>query len=285
MAKGGPKQPWEQALETVKKNGWPELPEKVSVLVNVFTYAKQVGADVFAYCCGVGPQLQNHPRAETVQVSYTFGYPTDRVRNAACRQAKENGHHFLLMLDDDMAPDLLLGKEPGAQPFLPAALDWCLDHDGPCLVGAPYCGAPPAQEVMVMKNREYAPGLPDGMGVKLDKYTRDEAAREVGIGKVAALPTGCLLVDLRVLDVLPPPWFAYEFEDPPYNTRMASTEDIVFTRNLDWLGVPQYAAWSSWAGHVKTFTTGRPYVAPVYDIPTSIRRAWDRGWRPPQSSE
>jgi hypothetical protein len=258
------------------------LPEKVNVLVNAFTYAKAVGADVFRYCCGVGPALQSHKRVESVMVSYTQGYPTDRVRNAACAQARRDGFHFLLMLDDDMHPDLLLGHEPDAQEFLPTALDFMLAHDGPCCVGAPYCGSPPAQEVVVMKNREYAPDLPEGSGLKLDKYTRDEAALLSGIKRVAALPTGCLLIDLRALDVLPAPWFSYEYDDPPYNTKLASTEDIVFTRNLDWLGVPQYCHWSAWAGHVKTFTTGKPMPAPVVDIPQSIYKAWSNGWRPKQ---
>ena len=88
------------------------------------------------------------------------------------------------------------------------------------------------------------------------------------------------MIDLRCLDVLPPPWFAYEYDDPPFNTRLASTEDVVFSRNLDWLGVPQYCHWSAWAGHVKTYVTGKPSPAPVADIPASIYRAWSNGWRP-----
>lgn len=258
----------------------PALREPVDILVNVFTYAKQVGAEVFSYCCGVGPQFQGDSRVGRVMVSYTHGYPTDRCRNAACLQAKADGFHFLLMLDDDMQPDMLVGKEPEAVPFLPAALTFALQHAGPCVVGAPYCGAPPSQDVMVMKNRAYAPDQPDGMGMKLDRYTRDEAAVMRGIQQVSALPTGCLLIDLRILDILPPPWFSYEYDDPPYNTKLASTEDVVFTRNADWLGVPQYCAWDCWAGHVKTFITGKPYVAPVKQIPESVYKAWSKGWRP-----
>lgn len=256
------------------------LPNKVNLLVNVFTYSKQVGADVFNYCCGVGPALQKHPRIDCVQVSYTQGYPTDRVRNAACAQARRDGFHFLQMLDDDLAPDLLFRRDPEAVEFLPTALDFMLAHEGPCLVGAPYCGSPPAQEVVVMKNREYAPDHPSCTGVKIDKFTRDEAAALSGVQRVAALPTGCLLIDLRALDILPPPWFSYEYDDPPFNTRLASTEDIVFTRNCDWLGVPSYCAWSSWAGHNKVFTTGKPTTSPVIDVPRSIYHAWSNGWRP-----
>jgi hypothetical protein len=258
------------------------LPDKVNILVNVFTYAKMVGADVFNYCCAVGPALQHHKRVEGVQVSYTQGYPTDRVRNAACAQAKRDGFHFLLMLDDDQVPDLLFNRDPEAQEFLPTALDFALAHDGPCLVGAPYCSSPPSQDVVVMKNREYAPDHPSCTGVKIDKFTRDEAAVLSGIQRVAALPTGCLLIDIRVLDILPPPWFSYEYDDPPYNTKLASTEDIVFTRNCDWLGIPNYCAWSSWAGHQKSYLTGKPTASPVIDVPASIYKAWSNGWRPKQ---
>lgn len=256
------------------------LPDKVNVLVNVLTYSRTLHASVFSYCCGVGPALADHPRVDRVVVSYTHGYPTDRCRNAACKQAKADGFDLLLMIDDDMSPDLLLGSDPGAKPFLPTAIDFMAAHDGPCIVGAPYCGGPPYQDVMVMKNRVYAPDQPDGVGQKIDKYTRDEAAVATGFEKVAALPTGMLLVDLRVLDVLSPPWFSYEYADPPFNTRLASTEDVVFTRNLAWLGVPQWVAWDSWAGHNKFYVTGKPRLSPVDEIPQSIYKAWSAGWRP-----
>lgn len=260
-----------------------DLPNKCNLLVNVFTYAKQIGADAFAWCCGVGPTLSDHERIENVHVSYCHGYPTDRMRNAACKQAKRDGFSFLLMIDDDTKPDL--GGYPEAVPFLKSAIDFMLAHDGPCVVGAPYCGSPPLQEVMVMKNREYAPDLLDGCGLKLDKYTRDEASVLTGIQRVAALPTGCMLIDLRVLDILPPPWFSYEYDDAPFNTKLASTEDIVFSRNCDWLGIPQYCHWSAWAGHQKTYLTGKPLPAPVADIPGSIYKAWSNGWRPKAKPE
>lgn len=268
--------------------GYEPLPEKVSLLVNVFTYSKQVGADVFVYTHSVTDAMRNHPRVSDVYVSYTTGYPTDRVRNAVVKEAKANGHHFVLMLDDDMCPDLGVvskdHRDPAAVPFLPAAIDFALAHDGPCVVGAPYCSSPPLQEVVVMKTREKVPGLPDACGSMLDKYTRDEAAVQTGIKRVAALPTGVMLVDLRVLDILPPPWFSYEYTDEPYNTRLASTEDVVFSRNCDWLGIPQYCGWDSWAGHVKSFTTGKPVVCPVHDVPGSIFKAWTAGWRPKTST-
>ncbi len=261
------------------------LPHKFRVYVNVFTYSGQLGQMAARYCCGVGPSLSapnfvEHERVESVLISSSTGYPTDRVRNQIAKVAKDEGYQFLLMIDDDMHPDLAVGQDPNAVQFLPSAINFALAHDGPCVIGAPYCSGPPAQEVVVMCTREYLPGLPDGSGMKIDKYTRYEAAAMTGIKRVSALPTGHMLIDLRCLDVLPPPWFSYEYKDPPYNTQLASSEDIVFSRNLDWLGVPQYCNWDCWAGHVKQFVTGKPLPSPVVDIPKSIYKAWSNGWRP-----
>jgi hypothetical protein len=257
------------------------LPEKVKLLVNVFTYNKQIGGPAFSYCCGVGPQLADHPRVGEVRVSYTHGYPTDRCRNAASLEAKKAGFDFLLMLDNDQAPDLFVGHEPDAKPFLPTAIDFALAHDGPCLVGAPYCAGPPNQDPVVMKTREYCPDMPGGQGKKIDRYTRDEAAVMTGITRVAALPTGCLLIDMRVFDRLAPPWFYYEYADPPYNTKLASTEDVVFTRNGDWVGVPQFCAWNCWAGHDdKGYMVGKPRLCPVDEVPRAVWEAYKAGATP-----
>lgn len=276
----GEKEPWVEAQERVLKEGWKPLPERSNVLVAVFTYARQLGADILTYCTRLYGQMVDHPHLNQLEVAYSFGYPTDRCRNHVVKSARANKFDFVLMLDDDQIPDLLLGKEPGAVPFLPTALDFCYEHKSPCMVGAPYCSGPPGQEVVVMKHREYAPDNLNGCGLKIDKYTRDEAAVLTGIQRVAALPTGCLLADLRAFDVIEPPWFYYEYVDPPYNTLLASTEDVVLTRNADWLGIPQYCHWSAWAGHSKQFVVGKPAASPVADIPRAIYTAWSNGWRP-----
>ena len=195
-------------------------------------------------------------------------------------EAVKKKHDFVLMLDDDMAPDIGLRpdmRDADAVPFMPSALDFALKHDGPCVVAAPYCASPPEQAVVVMKNRVVYPGQPPAMGTRLDKYTRDEAAVQKGITEVAALPTGVMLIDARVTGMLPPPWFYYEYADEKHHTKLASTEDVVFSRNLSWLGVPQYCAWDSWAGHQKRFLTGRPVLAPVTQVPAAIWQALKQG--------
>lgn len=260
---------------------WEPLPDKVRILVTTFTYAKKVGADVSGYTNNLPYQMLDHPRAEQLIFSYSVGYPTTRARNTALKGAADNGFQFVLMLDDDQYPDMYLGEHEDAVPFLPTALDFALAHDGPCLVGAPYCSGPPGQQVVVMKNVERTPDLPAGCGYQMVKYTREEAAVMTGITRVGALPTGCLLVDTRVTQALAPPWFYYEYEDEPFQTQLASTEDVVFTRNADWVGVPSYCVWQSWAGHsLKDYLVGKPRLSPVDAVPRAVFEAYQKGFKP-----
>lgn len=259
---------------------WPDLPESVKLLVAVPSYDGRVNGDVMTYCAGLSNTLLDAvPRVGGVAVAVETGYPCDRVRNLILSKALASGFDFVLMIDDDMVPDAGVGRDPDAVPFLPAALSFALGHDGPCFVAAPYTGAPPAQRVLVMRWAEKVPDTPDGAGMELRSYTREEAAVLAGVQRAAALPTGMLLVDMRAVERHPRPWFSYEFDDEAH-TRLASTEDIVFTRDADWLGVPQYCAWSSWAGHAKRYVTGRPRPSPVDSLPIAVHKAVANGWRP-----
>lgn len=272
-----PAKPWHE---------WKPLPtDKVDILVVVLTYDKRAGCDILAYTNRLVQMAYANPKVNRLEVAYSYGYPTPRCRNAALKDAKAKGYHFLMMLDDDMRPDMFYGLpgEPDAQPFAETAIDFMMAHDGPCIVGAPYCGEPPHQPVLVMKDRTQYPDMPDVEGQKLDKYTRDEAAILKGIQRVAALPTGHIMIDVRVTEVLDPPWFDYEYDDEPHNTALASTEDVYFTRNLDWLGVPSYCHWSAWAGHHKRFLTGKPRLSPLHNVPAAIHAAFERGWVPPSA--
>lgn len=258
----------------------PPLPEKVRVAVYLFTYSHLAHVDLTRYLATLTGQMAGHPRVGDLALRHSAGYPTDRCRNAALKSAADDGFHFAYFLDDDASPDLYVGKEAGAKPFLPTALDFALSQPRPVAVGAPYCAGPPGMEVVVMKNREYAPGQQPGMGVTIDKYSRDEAATKTGVEEVAALPTGGLLIDTRVTAVLAPPWFYYEFADPPFNTKLASTEDVVFTRNLSWLGVRQFVAWDCWFGHWKRLLVGKPFPSPVRQVPQAVWQAFKNGWEP-----
>ncbi len=247
----------------------PGLPDRVNVAVAPFTYAGVMRAELGVWLAEALWGLRTHERVGLAVAAMQVGYPTDRARNEACKNAKREGFHFLLMLDDDMEPDC----EPDGVPFLPGALEFALAQPGPCVVAAPYCGASPWQKVLVMRYEErpnvVAPDFPGN----LRSYTREEAAAETGFGRVGALPTGVMLVDLRVMDMLPPPWFAYEYEDPPFNTKLSSSEDTVFSRNADWVGVPQFCAWNSWAAHMKNQRIGKPRPMAPAAVPINVRAA------------
>lgn len=264
----------------VAERKWEPLPEKVKIMVTVLTYAKQVGADVFSWCVNLASRAKEHPRVGEIVFSYTAGYPTDRCRNAAAAEATNGGYHLLLQADDDMHPDVMAKDDPDAKPFFATTLDFMLAHDGPCMVGAPYMSAPPRQQVLVMRNRLTAPDHLNGCGHRIDKYTIEEAVEMRGIQRCAALPTGLLMTDTRAFRVIHPPWFSYEFEDPPWNTKLASTEDVVFTRNATWMHLPCYANWDAWAGHCKSWLTTKPRLCPVDEVPHSVWKAFKAGWRP-----
>jgi hypothetical protein len=267
--------------------GWSKQPGKVTIMIARLTYDGWERVEVGHWLAQNVPVLLAHPRVNTLVHSLQQGYPADRVRNALLTAARQNGYDYLLMLDNDMVFDIHahdagisyahLPKYPDQVPFLPAALDFALAHDGPCVVGAPYCAGPPEERVLVSRFAEAASDSPDfpAEGFTLQPFAREEAATRTGYEQVPVLPTGLILIDTRVCEILGPPYFYYEFKTPA-NTDLASTEDTVFTRNLHYLGVPSYVAWCSWAAHVKDKIVGRPKLYPVGAIPKGVKEGYLR---------
>lgn len=188
--------------------------------------------------------------------------PITMLRNRACKVAKDAGIDYVLMLDNDLHPDY-----QAASPFWESSFDFLLKHrHAPAIVAAPYCGPPPHEAVYVFRWKCFQSDHPNLAGDhKLEMYTREEAATLTGIREVAALPTGLMLFHTEVLDRLPPPWFEYEYTDE-YQTRKASTEDVYFTRNASFAGVPVYCNWDAWAGHRKWKTVGKPVTLQPADV-------------------
>jgi hypothetical protein len=259
------------------------LPEKVNVLIARLSYSGLERVEVGTWAIQVAGDLDAHPRVNNVLHITPTGYPTSLVRNNILVTAKKAGAHFVVMIDDDMVPDCHSPQRAthyesvkvmaDQKNFLPSALDFALDHNGPCVIGAPYCAAPPHERVLVSRFRERESETPSAtIGTAyLESYTREEAAERTGFEMVSALPTGLMLIDMRVLGVLSPPWFTYEYKSELQN-ELASTEDTVFSRNLMFLDVPQYVAWSSWAGHWKGKVVGRPRSYPRHAIPAPIEK-------------
>lgn len=225
--------------------------------------------------------------------------PITMVRNLLVQKALEEGADYILMIDSDVIPDC----EPDGVPFWQEAWGFLMERrrleatfvrgweevDGPgtpeeladhlrdlhppATVAAPYCGAPPDEVVFVARWAGSETNSPDWpRPYKLALYERDHAALFSGIMPAAALPTGLILYDARVFKALPPPWFDYEWTDE-HRTKKATTEDFYQTRNASILGLPQFCAWSSWAGHWKPKLVRRPRPLDASAVPQAFADA------------
>jgi predicted O-methyltransferase YrrM len=221
--------------------------------------------------------------------------PLTMVRNELVGWARESKADILVMVDSDNAPDVLLGIDNASKPFWDTSFDYIYRHyeKGPVMIGAPYCGPPMQPDGMGSENvyvfvwRNYNTNDP-GQAIKLDQFTREEAASRTGIEPVAALPTGCIMIDVRCFDLIDHPYFDYEYEGdgqicdhcgqprPGPRRKKCSTEDVVTTRNISMAGCaklgynPVLCNWDAWAGHWKPLCVAKPrviaadYVSKVY---------------------
>ncbi len=198
--------------------------------------------------------------------------PAPMIRNQGIHLALERGVDFLCMVDSDMAPDYLLGEDAAAKPFWDSSFDFML-HDSmePCIVAAPYCGPPPYENCYIFRWASFQSDNPNP-DHRLEMYTREEAAVQTGIQRVAALPTGLILIDMRCLAKIKPPYFYYEWKDETEQVK-ASTEDVTFTRDLTFAGVPIYCNWDAWAGHWKMKRVGKPQTLTADDVSKKYRDA------------
>lgn len=200
--------------------------------------------------------------------------PITGSRNACLVKAEQSGVDFVCMIDSDMNPDYESFMNPrpaNAKRFFESSLNFMLDHDGPCIVAAPYCGPPPTEMPYYFKFEDNETGLAKpNCGMRLEAFTRSEAALHTGMVRCAALPTGLMLIDMRVIRKMPHPRFYYEWKDDgarckdcgtpkagPQHTR-ASTEDVTFTRDVTYAGFPIYANCDAWAGHHKSKCVLKP---------------------------
>lgn len=220
--------------------------------------------------------------------------PITMTRNRAMYDAAEKGVDVLFMLDSDMHPDLCLHRpyysRVGAKPFYDVALDFYFNRPrpGPFVLGVPYCGPPPHENVYVFKPSSYESNHPN-FDFRLEQYTREEAARLGGVQEVMALPTGLVMIDMACFPKLRDPFFDYEYRGdgekcltcgqrhPGPRSEKASTEDVYWSRNLALAGVRQYCAWDCWAGHWKRKLVGPPQLLTVDRVIEQYREAILRG--------
>lgn len=242
------------------------MDDKVRIAFARFTYGDWEHPDVSDWVINAAMKAYMHPRVDSVAFWRRSDTPITMVRNDCLKRLREAGVDYVFMIDNDMKPDL-----PGEKPFFDNAFDFALNHQGPLIIGAPYCGQPPRESVHVARWEDHQNDA-DDYDFVIAGIPRREAVDKKGMERVAAMGTGLMLVDLKALDALGPPWFYYEYTDG-WQTDKASTEDIVFTRNASLCGVPVYCAWDSWAGHWKPKLVTKPKPFPIDHFSEQLQQA------------
>jgi hypothetical protein len=236
-------------------------------------------------------KLSRDPRVADTRMWNLSDTPITMTRNRAVLMAREIGVDVLVMVDSDMKPDVCGGEE-GAKPFFDSSLDFLIEHfpKGPVVIGAPYCGPPPTENVYVFRwqNQQSDNANAD---FQLEMYDRHTAAKMAGIQECAALPTGLIMYDMRAFELTEPktdadkPWFYYEWSDR-YAAHKASTEDVTMTRDLSLIGTqrlgynPVFCNWDAWAGHWKPKCVGKPVVISASGVSAKLREEWAAGVEP-----
>lgn len=254
-------------------------PRKLSVAFARFPYGG-VGAsslevpDIGDWLCDTALKCKGDPRIEWTKRFRVSDTPITMTRNKAVRKSQGINADVLVMLDSDMCPDCELLGDASAKPFWETSFDFLYKHweKGPVIIAAPYCGPPPYSNTYVFRWAQWSNHLlPQDM--RIEMYGREEAAMRSGIqgGEVAALPTGCIMYDMRIFDYLEPPWFYYEWKNK-FQDEKASTEDVTMTRDACLraqlkLGYnPLHINWDAWAGHWKPFLVRKPRPITVEEV-------------------
>ena len=235
--------------------------------------------------------LSRDPRIDQIRMWNLADTPITMTRNRSVLMAREYGVDVLVMIDSDMKPDINAGQ-PDARPFFDSSFDFLVKHyhKGPCVIGVPYCGPPPAECVYVFRWQNMQSDNPNP-DFQLEMYDRHTAVKMAGIQECAALPTGLIMYDMRAFELTEPkregdkPWFYYEWTDL-HQTGKASTEDVTNTRDISLVGTqklgynPVYCNWDAWAGHWKPKCVGKPVFIPPSGVSEKLKACWQAGVDP-----
>jgi len=267
------------------------MQQKFSIGFCTFSYGGNGGIssevpDVREWMIPAISKLSQDSRVSSTQVWNLSDTPITMTRNRSVLMARQYGVDVLVMVDSDMKPDMYSGS-PDAKPFIESSFDFLVDHypKGPVVIGAPYCGPPPNENVYVFRWQAHQSfnANPD---FKLEMYDRDTGAKLAGIQECAALPTGLIMYDMRAFEVTEPktpadnPWFYYEYPDK-YQSEKSSTEDVTMTRDLSLAGTqklgynPVFCNWDAWAGHWKPKCVGKPQIVQAQDISAKLKQCWE----------
>jgi hypothetical protein len=231
-------------------------------------------------------KIKKDDRIDEVLAQDFSDTPITMTRNKAVQEARKQKADVLIMVDSDQHPDNMIGQDAFARPFWDSTFDFLYKRypNGPVVVGAPYCGPPPCENVYVFRWANHQSDHPN-VDMRLEQYCREEAAQLTGIQECAALPTGLIMFDMRVFDIVKPPYFYYEYTDE-YESEKASTEDVTATRDMSLLGCqklgysPVYCNWDAWAGHWKPKCVSKPAILTAEAANEKYRDAVLKGGKP-----
>lgn len=270
------------------------MQQKFTVGFCTFSYGGNGGIssevpDIREWMLPLVADISKDPRIDSVRVWNLSDTPITMTRNRAVLMAREYGVDVLVMVDSDMKPDVNAGQH-GAKPFFQSSFDFLAAHyhKGPCVIGVPYCGPPPAECVYVFRWQNLQSDNPNP-DFQLEMYDRHTAVKMAGIQECAALPTGLIMYDMRAFALTEPkedgdkPWFYYEWRDR-YAAEKVSTEDVTQTRDISLVGTqvlgynPVYCNWDAWAGHWKPKCVGKPVVIDADGVSKKLKDCWSAGY-------
>jgi hypothetical protein len=192
-------------------------PRKFRLAIATYSYGGNGGLAtthpcVMQWLLKTVPAIKADPRIASVVMKDFVDTPITMTRNASVLWAREKKADLLLMIDSDMMPDCNLG-EPFTKPFWQSSFDFLYDHwdKGPCVIGAPYGGPPPHENMYVFTWENFENNDPDDR-FNIRQYSRQEASIKTGIEATAALPTGLILWDMRCFELTEPKNRKQEFE-------------------------------------------------------------------------
>lgn len=245
-----------------------------NVMFAYFPYRQQMHPSVCDFllrCQGWAHQMKAEGKVGEIHFWHDDVTPINVGRNRAAKYALENEVDILVMVDNDMGPDLVDQDHA----FVPEAFQFTTERWelSPTVVVAPACTAPPDERPVVGRWRTLA----KGSEIALDLYTREEAAAKTGIQPEAVAGMGLCMIDMRVFRgfdakdpqtgkisrvALRPPWFYWEWDDD-FQTGFITGEDTSFTRDVAALGARWgldilHVAWDCWAVHYKIKPIGKP---------------------------
>jgi hypothetical protein len=270
------------------------MQQKFVVGLCTFSYGGNGGIssevpDIREWMVPLVAEASRDPRIADIKLWNLSDTPITMTRNRAVLTARDYGVDVLVMIDSDMKPDL---GGLDSKPFFPSSFDFLVDHyaKGPVVIGAPYCGPPPVENVYVFRwqNHQSNSANPD---FQLEMYDRHTAAKLGGIQECAALPTGLIMYDMRAFGLTEPksssdkPWFYYEWSDM-YAANKASTEDVTMTRDLSLVGMqklgynPVFCNWDAWAGHWKPKCVGKPVFIAAGEVSEKLKQCWEANYDP-----